>query len=144
MNQPTRSRPEPQPQPPPACSLVFYDGSCPLCQREIALYRRLPALGPIVWADVTAAGFTAPAGTTTKHLMERFHTLTPAGELVSGARAFAHVWSQLPGWRILGSVAQLPGVLPLMEIAYRLFLPVRPWIQSAFKRRKRRPADCLK
>lgn len=141
MNQPTQTKLEAQQQSPPACSLVFYDGSCPLCQREIALYSRLPALDPIVWTDVSATGFTAPAGTTTKRLMERFHTLTPAGELISGARAFAHVWSQLPGWRILGSVAQLPGVMQLMEIAYRLFLPVRPWIQAAFKLRKGRAAD---
>lgn len=32
---------------------VFFGGSCPLCQREIALYRRLPSPQPIKWRDVS-------------------------------------------------------------------------------------------
>ena len=136
MNQPTPLTVDSEPKPASSVSTVFYDGSCPLCQREIAGYRRLPARSPIDWIDVSAVGYCAPRGTTKKLLMKRFHVVTPAGEMVSGARAFAHMWSQLPGWRVLGLVAKLPGILQVMEISYRLFLPVRPLIQAVLRFRK--------
>lgn len=68
--------------------------------------------------------------------MQRFHAITPTGELISGARAFTHVWLQLPGWRMLGSLAKVPGVSQAMEIAYRLFLLVRPGVQAIVKHRR--------
>lgn len=137
MNQPTPLTADGSSAPTGAGSVVYYDGSCPMCQREIAWYRRLPAQNPIEWIDVSAVGYCAPEGTTTDLLMKRLHAVTPTGELVSGARAFAHIWLQLPGWRVIGQLVKLPGALPIMELAYRLFLPVRPFIQAVFRFRKR-------
>lgn len=67
-------------------------------------------------------------------LMQRFHAITATGELLSGARAFVYVWALLPGWRHLARVARVPGVLWLMEAAYRIFLIFRPWMQTAYRR----------
>jgi hypothetical protein len=67
-------------------------------------------------------------------LMRRFHVSTPSGELLSGAKAFVHLWSQLAGWHRLARLARLPGVVFLMELAYRLFLLFRPSMQWAHKR----------
>ena len=120
-----------------AGSTVFYDGSCPLCQKEISLYRSLRSTQPINWVDVSKAGYCAPKGTTVGLLMGRFHAVTPAGELISGAKAFAHVWSQLPGWRMLAALAKLPGALFFLEVAYRLFLPLRPLMQRMARRLER-------
>ena len=44
--------------------------------------------------------------------MERFHVITPGGVLLSGARAFVYVWSQLPGWRHLARLAQSRKIAP--------------------------------
>ncbi len=58
--------------------------------------------------------------------MNRFHVRRSDGELVSGARGFMELWGALPKWRWLARVASLPGVMLLLELAYRGFLPLRP------------------
>ena len=43
---------------PPALT-VLYDGACPLCRREIAVYRDLQPLqpgSPVCFADISSAG----------------------------------------------------------------------------------------
>lgn len=118
--------------PPAGAALtVLYDGACPLCRREIGLYRGLPASVPLCFADVSDAAQPLPAGTTRPALMARFHVIDAHGRLISGARAFLALWAVLPGWRWLARAGRLPGVAGLMELTYRLFLRVRPRMQRA-------------
>jgi ubiquinone biosynthesis monooxygenase Coq7 len=118
----------------PACTQVFYDGSCPLCTREIQLYQDATPLQPFAWVDVSLDQAPLPDGVTRDQLMRRFHVLTAEGQLLDGARAFVGVWRLLPGWRHLARLASWPGVLALMELGYTLFLRVRPSIQRGFVR----------
>lgn len=108
---------------------VLYDGACPLCRREIALYRGLPANQPLAFVDVSHPASELPAGTTRAQLLARFHVRQPDGTLVDGARGFVALWALLPGWRWLARLAALPGVAPSMELAYRGFLHLRPLMQ---------------
>ena len=110
---------------------VLYDGACPLCRREIALYRGLQATQPLAFVDVSHAGSALPAGTQRAELLARFHVQRPDGTLADGARGFVALWAVLPGWRWLARGAALPGVTPLMELAYRGFLRLRPLMQRA-------------
>ncbi len=118
----------------PACGAdgaltVLYDGACPLCRREIALYRGLPASQPLAFVDVSDTSSALPTGTERGQLMARFHVQRPDGTLADGARGFVALWAVLPGWRWLARVAALPGVTPAMELAYRAFLRLRPQMQ---------------
>ena len=117
-----------------ACSEVLFDGSCPLCVKEIDMYRKLPARAQVRWIDVSSPAYFPALGTTRPMLMRRFHVITPQGELLSGAKAFVHVWTLLPGWHYLARTAKVPGVLWLMEASYRAFLIVRPLMQSTYRR----------
>lgn len=119
-----------QAEAPSACTTVYFDNSCPLCRREVGLYRSLPADAPIDWQDVSSAAPEGLHGVSQAQLMRRFHVRTETGEMLSGARAFAHVWSQLPGWRYLAILFRIPGMPWLMEGLYRLFLKVRPAVQT--------------
>lgn len=106
---------------------IWYDGACPLCIREIALMRRLDRRGAIDFVDALAApGDACPIDR--RLLLERFHARED-GRLLSGAAAFAAMWRAIPLLRPLGLAARLPGVLPLLELAYRGFLRVRPFLQ---------------
>ena len=66
--------------------------------------------------------------------MARFHVRLPSGELLSGAAAFAALWRSMPGWRWLGRLASLPGVTPVLELAYKGFLRIRPGMQRFARR----------
>ncbi len=119
------------PPTPPALT-VLYDGACPLCRREIGVYRGLDPLQsdtPLCFADVSNAALPLPAGTTREQLMARFHVQRPDGELLSGAQAFLALWAALPGWRWLAFAGRLPGAVWLMERTYRMFLRWRPTLQ---------------
>ncbi|MEJ7138216.1 thiol-disulfide oxidoreductase DCC family protein [Amphibiibacter pelophylacis] len=112
---------------------VYFDGSCPLCRREIAFYQRLRPLQPIAWVDVSR-GEPCGDGLTCELAMRRFHVRDAQGQLLDGAAAFARLWRSLPGWRWLGHVAGVPPVSWLAEGAYRLFLPLRPRLQAWARR----------
>ncbi|MEM9301706.1 MAG: DUF393 domain-containing protein [Pseudomonadota bacterium] len=108
---------------------VLYDGACPLCSREIALYQGLEAACPVEYSDISRDDTPLPGGLDRETVLARFHVQKESGEIVSGARAFVALWERLPGWRWLAKVAAIPGVTPLLELAYRAFLPVRPLLQ---------------
>lgn len=117
---------------------VYYDGSCPLCRLEIDHYRRQTGAEAICFRDVSPADAPTEADLPRDAAMARFHVRREDGALVSGAAAFVEVWRALPRWRWAARVAALPGLVWLLEIAYRGFLPIRP-VLSRLAGRLRRP-----
>ena len=126
MNEPTQASATP-----PACDglTVMFDGSCPLCRREVGVYQSLKPLTPVAWQDVSQAtqGLTPELQA---RYMARFHVQKEPGELLSGAAAFVALWLAMPGWRWLGRVGSLPGMTPVLEVFYKGFLRIRPRIQG--------------
>lgn len=105
---------------------VWYDGGCPLCLREIAFFRRLDKKDAIRFVDLTLPDISCPLDR--KFMLDRFHA-RENDILLSGAAAFAAMWRAVPLLRPLGIAARFPGVLPMLESAYRLFLRIRPRLQ---------------
>jgi 3-demethoxyubiquinol 3-hydroxylase len=114
---------------PPGELTVLYDGSCPLCRREIALYGGLAAVRPLAFVDVSDPSAAVPPGADRARLLARFHVMRADGSMADGARGFVALWAALPGWRWLARLAAVPGVTSLMELAYRAFLQLRPVMQ---------------
>lgn len=112
---------------------IYYDGSCPLCRREIALYRRLPAARRLHWQDVSQ-GEGLGEGLSCEMAMRRFHVRDNQGRLFSGGAAFARLWRALPGWRVAGWLFAWPPLSWLLEGTYRVFLRGRPSLQRLLRR----------
>ncbi len=110
---------------------IYHDGSCPLCRKEIAHYRRQSGAERLAFVDVSAPDCQPGVGLDRQGALSRFHVRLPDGTLQSGAAGFVAVWQRLPAWRWAARLASVPGALPLLELGYRLFLPVRPRIASA-------------
>ena len=118
----------------PPKSTVYFDGSCPLCRAEIGYYRRKDQAGSLGFVDVSESVALTPEGMSQQRAMERFHVRASDGRVLSGAAAFVEVWTRLPKWRWAARAASLPGVLAVLELGYRMFLPVRPFISRLFGR----------
>ena len=120
---------------------VLYDGSCPLCQMESAHLKGLALKqtdSALCFVNISPEGENGPAFAADRaDLMARFHVQQQDGSRLSGAAAFVAMWSRLPGWRWLARLAQLPGMLTLMEQAYRAFLHIRPWLQATLRKGKK-------
>jgi 3-demethoxyubiquinol 3-hydroxylase len=115
---------------------VLFDGACPLCRREIGVYQGLCPIEPttqLTFADVSLGQTALPPGGDRAAYLKRFHVQLADGSVLSGAEAFVALWAVLPGWRWLAKVARLPVATPLMELAYRAFLTVRPQMQGIAK-----------
>ena len=108
---------------------VLYDGACPLCRREIGIYRGLQPNKPVCFADLNDPALPLPPGTTREQLLARFHVRDQNGHLRSGAQAFLALWAALPDWRWLARAGSVPGAAWAMERGYRLFLHFRPELQ---------------
>ena len=113
-------------------STVYFDGSCSLCRAEIGYYQRKDQYSALCFVDISETGGIPPEGITQERAMKRFHVRASDGRVLSGAAAFVEVWTRLPRWRWAARLAGLPGVTPLLEVGYRLFLPIRPYLSKAF------------
>lgn len=113
---------------------VWFDGACPLCQREIALFRWLDGAAlRIAFIDVAAPDAEASCPLDRADLLARFHAQETGRPIVSGAAAFAAMWRAIPLLSPLGHLARLPPLLWALERLYRAFLRIRPRLQRLAK-----------
>ena len=102
--------------------LVFYDGGCPLCRREVMHYRRIGGDRQLCWVDIHKEPEELQAcGLTLTEAMQRMHVMESDGRMVSGAAAFVAMWRRLPRYRPLAWAIALPGIFQLAELAYSRF-----------------------
>ena len=115
---------------------VFFDGSCPICSKEINFYKMRAGADELSWVDVSDDKIPIPIQTRSREeLMARFHVLSSSGELVSGGAAFAELWASLPAFKIFGKIFKLPILRYLIDVGYDIFLTLRPKFQNLFDKK---------
>jgi predicted DCC family thiol-disulfide oxidoreductase YuxK len=113
--------------------VVYFDGACPLCRREIAHYRDQEGAAAIVWVDAASCDPAALGVDLARDTaLARLHARRADGSLVSGVAAFAMIWSRLRAYRWLAPIASSRPVLSVLEVGYSAFLRLRPlWRRAA-------------
>ena len=107
---------------PTTTTTVLYDGSCPLCSREINHYRRLKGAEKIRWIDASQdETLLSEFGVSQAEALAYFHVFDADGQLHKGAYGFAQVWAQLPAYRWLYLSLTRLHLLPLSEWVYARF-----------------------
>lgn len=108
--------------PPPA--VVFFDGGCPLCAKEIGIYQRMilnHSISDLKFIDISKEkNETALTqhGITLEEAMFRMHALDSDGNVQSGTQAFITMWEKLPYWKLLAKIVAVPGIIDIVETVY--------------------------
>lgn len=110
---------------------VWFDGGCPLCTREIALFRRLDRGAFIHFEDISQSESVCPIDRA--QMLARFHAQERGKPIVSGGAAFAAMWRAIPILRPFGELARIPALLWALERLYLGFLKIRPLLQRLFR-----------
>lgn len=108
---------------------IFYDGSCPVCSREISFYKSLRGADEILWTDLCEQ-VELPDSIDRDSALRRIHAIDVSGDVVSGVQVFPLIWSTLPRLKLLGVAARLPAVSWVLDALYWLFLNLRPASRS--------------
>jgi predicted DCC family thiol-disulfide oxidoreductase YuxK len=102
--------------------VLFYDGGCPMCSKEIAHYQRLDKQQRVNWVNIaTQAEQLEPYRIEFADAMARLHMIDEHGQVKSGAYAFNALWKHLPYYRWLAVVTQFNPLLRVMDWAYDHF-----------------------
>ncbi len=106
--------------------LLFYDGLCPLCAREIAYYRRRLHGADVFFLDITDPAFdVAHYGLDPRRVRRVLHVKV-GDEVRTGVNAFMALWERVPGHAWLARLASRPGVYRVLAAGYSLFAFFRP------------------
>jgi len=101
---------------------VFYDGACPVCSREIGVYRRRCPPDTLELIDIAAPQFDAAAyGLDPAAVHKWLHVKLANGEIRTGIEAFRVIWRATPGMGWMAAVAGWPGIRHALSAAYRVF-----------------------
>lgn len=101
---------------------LFYDGECPLCQREARLMRRMDkGRGALELVDYRQPGFDpGEFGLTFEEIDARIHGVTADGRVVEGMEVFRQAYRRLGyGWLI--APTGWPVLKPVFDAMYRWF-----------------------
>ena len=105
--------------------LIFFDGACPLCSREVRHYQACDLHHRIEWIDIAAPDFNpVPYNLTLDQLQRVMHVITPDGRIHTEVAAFVQIWEALPPTAfttLLRGILKIPGMMALAGVLYRLF-----------------------
>jgi len=120
--------------------VVYFDGACHLCSREMAHYQRIDVDRALATVDIAAPDFDARAlGLDPVAVNQALHVRLPTGEVRTGVDAFVEVWRRLPNYRWLGRVASFGPLRPLLDAGYWVFARV---IRPALPKRRCATGTC--
>ena len=101
--------------------IVFFDGKCNLCSKEINYYRKIAPKDIFDWQDINIKGNDfIKMGIKTSDGLKILHVLDN-NVLYVGVDAFIKIWNNLSYWKILGMLVSLPVIKQMVGLAYRVF-----------------------
>lgn len=102
--------------------IVFYDGSCRLCRREINHYRRIDQSGSIQWVDISSDVETLKSyDISFDRSMRILHAVNKSGQVVVGVHAFVLIWSYLDYYKHLAKCVQYLKLEKVLNYFYQHF-----------------------
>jgi predicted DCC family thiol-disulfide oxidoreductase YuxK len=106
--------------------IVFYDGSCPLCKKEINHYIRIDKDKKIGWIDISTDRLLLKKYEISyTDAMKQLHVIGQNGNLLIGVDAFMIIWRFLPYYQRLEQAVTLLHIKKPMVWVYDIFAKQR-------------------
>lgn len=115
---------------------VYYDGACPVCQRDRTRYERWAgeAGSSVEWCDLNQYHETLRAkGVDPQAALLSLHVENEQGEIREGIEAYIALMRRVPRLKPLAWLIGLPGLKPLLRFLYD------HWVKRRLKREGRLP-----
>jgi predicted DCC family thiol-disulfide oxidoreductase YuxK len=100
---------------------IFYNGSCSICAPEIHLYKKIITNENVEGdsqLDFVDISVSAPDEFSQEDMLKRLHAKLPNGDIVSGVPAFITLWKQVPGFKGLAFLINLPIIKSVAVFIY--------------------------
>ncbi len=109
---------------------VFFDGLCPVCSKEIDIYRHKDKNNLIDFIDITTDAFNPDIeGLNPEQVMKVFHVKTSQGDVITGVDGFVEIWKTLGIFKPLQQMTQWRLTRPFFDLGYVIFTHIRPYIR---------------
>jgi predicted DCC family thiol-disulfide oxidoreductase YuxK len=100
---------------------VFFDGACPICDREIALMRRLDRRRRLIFCDFSRPDYDLTSiAIPPAELGRIIHACWGDGTVITGVDVFRAMWEAV-GLRFLARLTRFSLVEPIVVNAYAWF-----------------------
>jgi len=108
---------------------IYFDGLCRLCSAEMNHYRKLPESRTISFVDITDKEFSAEKQGLDPFLVHKvMHVRGQDGKIHTGVDAFIHIWQVFAKYRTLARIAEYRIPRAALELGYRTFVVIRPFL----------------
>lgn len=108
---------------------IFFDASCPLCRREIALLTEFDERQQLRVVDCSAADFAPVEGHARESMMALIHARDAAGAWLIGAPVFAAAY-RATGFASIASLWGSPRLQPMWRVVYPWIARNRMWLSK--------------
>ena len=104
---------------------IFFDGGCPLCNREVAFLESRNKEGFLKFIDInTDLSFELEYGITYKQAMDRIHAFKSNGSVIKDIQVFQEAYALIGlGW--IYAPTKLPLINELIQFIYGLWAKYR-------------------
>lgn len=101
--------------------MVYFDGACPICRREIDLMKWFNRKSHLRFVDFSASSYRpAEHGLNPYDLGIVIHARWADGSIITGVEVFREMW-EAAGFSLLARVARRPGINALLVKVYAWF-----------------------
>lgn len=119
-------------------TVIYFDGLCHLCSREIDHYRKQKSAERLRFVDITSPEFDAVKERLDPFRVHReMHVRRSDGSLAIGVDAFLAIWDVLPRYRFAARWGRRTWANRVLRLGYQAFVQIRPYLP-------RKKADCSK
>ena len=98
---------------------IYYDDECEFCRGMLRRFGRTLARRRFTFVPLQAPGAARVLGVSDEHLLDEMRVRLDDGVVCGGASALVaiarRIWWAWPLWALSG----VPGVMPLLDVAYR-------------------------